>query len=333
MLAVTAAGTNPEDPLQGLTVGEHPNPVLPVGWELVSVVASTVNHHDLWTLRGIGVDPQRLPMVLGCDAAGFTSTGRAVIVHAVIGTPATGWGDGDETLAADMSLLSERHDGTMAAWLAVPAANLLDMPPGLSFEDAACLPTAYLTAYRALFHQAHLRPGDRVLIQGAGGGVATAATVLARAAGMQVWVTSRSEDKRARAREIGAHAAFETGARLPERVHAVIDTVGAATWAHSQRALVPGGTLVVVGATSGSNPPADLQRIFYRQLRVVGSTMGTLGELAGLVRMLLATGVRPVIDSIVPLAEAPHAFERLQKGDFFGKIVLTSRALHENWEH
>ena len=325
MLAVTAAQTDAHHPLDGLVVGTRPEPQPPDGWELVSVVACSLNHHDLWTLRGVGVDPKRLPMVLGCDAAGFSSTGRKVIVHAVIGTPSLEWGEGDETLSPDFSLLSERYPGTMAEWVAVPSRNLVDLPPELSFEEAACLPTAYLTAYRALFTRAGLRPGDRVLVQGAGGGVATAATVLGRAAGLQVWVTSRSEAKAARAMQIGAQAVFGTGERLPERVHAVIDTVGAATWGHSLRALVPGGTLVMVGATSGPNPPADLQRIFYRQLRVTGSSMGTRAELAALVRMLLATGARPVIDSVLPLASAREGFEQMESGEVFGKLVLRVR--------
>jgi NADPH:quinone reductase-like Zn-dependent oxidoreductase len=305
-----------EHPLDCLSVIEAPVPVPPEGWELVRVVAASLNHHDLWTLRGVGIDPDRLPVVLGCDAAGVTAGGREVVVHAVIGTGA------DETLASDFSMLSERYDGTFAGWVAVPARNLLDKPPELSFEEAACLPTAYLTAYRALFRQAGIHPGDRVLIQGAGGGVATAATALARAGGFQVWVTSRSEEKRRRAVGLGAHGAFEAGARLPERVHAVVDTVGAATWGHSLRALLPGGTMVMVGATSGADPPADLRRIYYRQLRVVGSTMGTREELAALIRMLLATGARPVVDSVLPLADARRAFERMAAGDLFGKLVL-----------
>jgi len=318
MPAVMAVCASEEHPLDCLSVTEAPVPAPPEGWELVRVTAASLNHHDLWTLRGVGIDPDRLPIVLGCDAAGVTAEGREVIVHAVIsGVPAA-----DETLAPDFSMLSERYDGTFAGWVAVPGRNLLDKPPELSFEEAACLPTAYLTAYRALFTQARIRPGDRVLIQGAGGGVATAATVLARAGGFQVWVTSRSEEKRRGAVETGAHAAFEAGARLPQRVHAVVDTVGAATWGHSLRALMPGGTVVMVGATSGADPPADLRRIYYRQLRVVGSTMGTREELAALVRMLLATGIRPVVDSVLPLADARRGFERMAAGDLFGKIVL-----------
>jgi NADPH:quinone reductase-like Zn-dependent oxidoreductase len=208
--------------------------------------------------------------------------------------------------------------------VAVPRRNLLDKPAELSFEEAACLPTAWLTTYRALFTQAGARPGDTVLVQGAGGGVATAATLLGRAGGFRMWVTSRSGAKRARALELGAHGAFEPGARLPERVHAVIDTVGEATWSHSLKALVPGGTLVTMGATSGSEPPADLKRIFYRQLRVIGSTMGTREELAAMVRMLLVTGVRPVIDSVLPLEDAADGFRRMASGGLFGKVVLLS---------
>jgi NADPH:quinone reductase-like Zn-dependent oxidoreductase len=227
-----------------------------------------------------------------------------------------------ETLAPDFSILSERYDGTMAGWVAVPRRNLVDKPAELSFEEAACLPTAWLTTYRALFTQAGVRPGDTVLVQGAGGGVATAATLLGRAGGFRMWVTSRSEAKRARSLELGAHGAFEPGARLPERVHAVIDTVGEATWSHSLKALVPGGTLVTMGATSGSEPPADLKRIFYRQLRVIGSTMGTREELAAMVRMLLVTGVRPVIDSVLLLEDATEGFRRMASGELFGKVVL-----------
>jgi NADPH:quinone reductase-like Zn-dependent oxidoreductase len=318
MLAVLAVRTDPTDPLAGLAVTERGEPVSPEGWELVKVVAASINHHDLFTLRGVGVDPGRLPIVLGCDAAGIAADGREVIVHAVISSEV---GAG-ETLAPDFSILSERYDGTMAGWVAVPRRTLVDKPPELSFDEAACLPTAWLSAYRGLFTQAGLRPGDTVLVQGAGGGVATAVALLGRAGGFRVWVTSRSAEKRARALELGAHGAFEAGARLPERVHAVIDTVGDATWSHSLKALVPGGTLVTLGATSGAEPSADLRRLFYRQLRVVGSTMGTRDELVAMVRMLTITGVRPVIDSVLPLADARHGFERMAAGQLFGKLVL-----------
>lgn len=325
MLAAMAVRVSSEDPLEGLEVAERQPPAVPDGWTTVRVVAAAVNHHDLWTLKGVGVDRSRLPIVLGCDAAGIDESGREVIVHAVIGTPepgSQGGPGGDETMAPDFSLLSERHDGTMAGVVAVPRRNLIPKPPELSFPEAACLPTAYLTAYRALFTRAGLRPGQRVLVQGAGGGVATAVAVIGKAAGLRVWVTSRSEEKGRRAVAIGAEAAFAAGGRLPERVHAVIDTVGEATWAHSLRSLLPGGTLVSVGATSGPNPPADLQRIFYRQLRVVGSTMGTSTELANLASLLVSTGARPVIDRVLPLAEARAALAAMHSGDLFGKVVL-----------
>jgi len=318
MFAVTAAAIDPHAPLAGLRLGEHPTPDPPPGWEVVTVRAAALNHHDLWTLRGVGIDPDRLPIVLGCDAAGVTSDGREVVVHAVISDP-----DGlDETLTGGFSILSERYDGTFAERVAVPARNLVDKPAALSFEEAACLPVAWLTAYRMLFTRAELRPGKRVLIQGAGGGVATAALLLARAAGLHVTVTSRDEDKLLRARELGAHVALPSGERLATRVDAVIETVGAATWAHSLRALEPGGVIVVSGATSGPNPPADLARVFFRQLRVVGSTMGTRHELVDLVRMLEATGLRPPIDEVLPLADAPVAFARMLDGQLFGKLVL-----------
>ena len=320
MLAVTAVAQSAEDPLSGLTVGEVPDPEVPDGWVRVHVRAASLNHHDLWSLRGVGLHGDRLPMVLGCDAAGVLDDGREVVVHGLVGDP--GWG-GDETLDPQRSILSEVHQGTLAEQVVVPARNVLDKPAELSFVEAACLPTAWLTAYRMLFTQSGLRPGDRVLVQGAGGGVATAAITLARAAGFVVWATSRDEGKRARALEIGAHEVFEPGARLPAKVDAVIETVGKATWSHSLRALRPGGTVVVSGATSGADPAADLNRVFFLQLRVVGSTMGTRAELQALLSLLAATGVRPLVDEVVPLAEAHRAFAKLAAGEVFGKIVLS----------
>jgi NADPH:quinone reductase-like Zn-dependent oxidoreductase len=320
MLAVTCTSQSADDPLSGLTVGERPDPEVPEGWVRVRVRAASLNHHDLWSLRGVGLPAERLPMILGCDAAGTTDDGTEVVVHGLVGDP--DWGS-DETLDPTRSILSERHQGTLAEQVVVPKRNLVPKPAALSFEQAACLPTAWLTAYRMLFTNAAVKPGDRVLVQGAGGGVATAAIALARAAGLTVWVTSRDEDKRRRALELGAHEAFETGARLPSRVDAVLETVGKATWSHSMKSLRPGGTLVVSGATSGADPSADLNRLFFLQLRVVGSTMGTLDELAGLIRLLDTTGVRPVVDEVFALSDARAAFERLASGEVVGKLVLT----------
>jgi NADPH:quinone reductase-like Zn-dependent oxidoreductase len=322
MLAVTAGAVNPSDPLSGLRVGQVPEPAIPPGWVPVTVRAASLNHHDVWTLRGVGISKERLPMVLGCDAAGTTADGREVVVHSMVVAPDAAAQFGGELLDPNASMLSEIHDGTFAETVVVPERNLIDKPPQLSFADAACLPTAYLTAYRALFTQAGLAAGGSLLIQGAGGGVSTAAILLAKAAGAQVWVTSRSRAKRDCALALGADAAFEPDARLPERVDVVLESVGDATWAHSLRALNKGGTVVVVGSTSGPNPGADLQRVFIRQLRIQGSMMGTREELVDLVAMLVDRDVRPVIHARFPLADARQAFDRMVAGDAFGKLVL-----------
>jgi NADPH:quinone reductase-like Zn-dependent oxidoreductase len=320
VLAVFAKSLSPDDPLSGLEVGERPEPSAPDGWATVEVRAASLNHHDLWSLRGVGLRADALPMILGCDAAGVDEDGNEVVVHSVVSSE--GW-RGDETLDPQRSILSERHAGTFAERVVVPRRNLVPKPPELTFAEAACLPTAWLTAYRMLFTRARLQPGATVLVQGAGGGVATALIVLARAAGARVWATSRSEAKRARAAALGADAVFEPGARLPERVDVVAETVGAATWKHSLKALKPGGTLVISGATSGDAPPAGLTRIFFLQLSVIGSTMGTRDELDRLVRLCVERDVRPVIEAEVPLASARDAFEALAAGDVFGKLVLT----------
>ncbi len=320
MFAVFASEIDRENPLGGLSVGERPAPEAPDGWATVTVKAASLNHHDLWSLRGVGLSRDRLPMILGCDAAGIDEEGNEVVVHSVITEDS--WRD-DETLDPRRSILSERHQGTFAERVAVPRRNLLPKPPELSFEHASCLPTAWLTAYRMLFTRARLAPGCTVLVQGAGGGVATAAVVLGTAAGIRVWVTGRTEEKRAQAESLGADQAFESGARLPERVDAVIETTGAATWSHSVRALKPGGQIIVSGATTGDGPPAELTRVFFLQLSVIGSTMGTRDELGRLIQFCVDRDVRPVIHDTLPLTEARQGFESLLAGDVFGKIVFT----------
>jgi NADPH:quinone reductase-like Zn-dependent oxidoreductase len=320
MLAVFASDVDPDDPLRALEIGERPEPDVPDGWTTVNVKAASLNHHDLWSLRGVGLSRELLPMILGCDAAGIDEDGNEVVVHAVISEDS--W-RGDETFDPRRSLLSEKHQGALAERVAVPRRNVVPKPPELSFEQAACLPTAWLTAYRMLFTRARAVPGMTVLVQGATGGVATALTVLASAAGLRVWVTGRSEQKRARALELGADQAFESGARLPERVDAVMETIGAATWAHSVRSLKPGGTLVVSGATSGAAPPAELNRVFFLQLSVIGSTMGTRDELERLMRFCVDRDIRPVIHATLPLTEARQGFEAMLGGEVVGKIVFT----------
>ena len=321
MFAVYADSFSTDDPLSGLVVGERPEPEVPDGWTTVRVRAASLNHHDLWSLRGVGLKEDALPMILGCDAAGYDEDGNEVVVHAVVSDPS--WA-GDETLDPRRSLLSERHQGTFADRVAVPRRNVVPKPASLSFEEAACLPTAWLTAYRMLFTQGDLKAGDTVLVQGAGGGVATALITLARAGGLRVLATSRDEAKQKRALEIGAHEVFASGERLPVKVDAVMETVGRATWSHSIRSLRPGGRIVISGTTSGPRlDDAELTRIFFLQLSVIGSTMGTRAELASLVAMLDATGTRPLVDRALPMEEARAGFAALADGDVFGKIVLT----------
>lgn len=321
MFAVYAESFDADNPLNGLVMGERPDPVVPDGWTTVTVKAASINHHDVWSLRGVGLAEDKLPMILGCDAAGHDEDGNEVLVHAVINDPA--W-TGDELHDPKRSLLSERFQGTFAEKVAVPKGNVIAKPASLSFAEAACLPTAWLTAYRMLFTKAALQPGDSVLVQGAGGGVATALISLARAAGFRVYATSRDESKRTAALELGAHEVFESGGRLPHLVDAVMETVGAATWSHSVKSVKPGGRIVISGTTSGPNPPnAELMRIFFQEKSVVGSTMGSRHELHQLVQFLDVTGVRPLIDQEVPMTEAAAGIARVAGGDVFGKIVLT----------
>ncbi|MFD2420049.1 zinc-binding dehydrogenase [Amycolatopsis pigmentata] len=320
MFAVYAQEPNRDKPLDSLVVGERPEPEVPDGWVKVSVKAASLNMHDIWTLRGVGIKEDQFPMILGCDGAGVLDDGTEVVLHSVVN--AAGW-QGDDTLDPRRTLLTEKHQGTFADFVVVPSRNVLPKPAGLSFSEAATMGTAWLTAYRMLFVKSGLRPGQTLLVQGSSGGVSTALIQLGRASGFRVWATGRSEEKRALAEELGAHQTFEPGARLPERVDAVFETVGKATWSHSVKSLKPGGIIVVSGATSGGDPGAELQRVFFLQLRVTGSTMGTRDELADLLSYVALTGIRPQIGAELPLAEAAEGFRNMLDGATAGKIVFT----------
>jgi NADPH:quinone reductase-like Zn-dependent oxidoreductase len=319
MLAASVTRFSPDSPVDGLEVGERSEPAQQENWTTVAVRAAALNHHDLWSLRGVGLRAEQLPMILGTDAAGHAPDGTPVVVHGVIGTDGHGVGPRETR-----SLLSEKYNGTLAEYVSVPTHNLVPKPSDLTFEEAACVPTAWLTAYRMLFRSAELKPGQSVLVQGAGGGLATAAITIAAAAGIEVIATSRSGAKRAAAISLGASHALEPGARVPHRVDAVIESVGAATWSHSVKSVRPGGIIAVAGATSGDPAAAELTRIFFNEITVRGTTMGTRDELADLLAFMVRTDIRPRIESTYALAYAAQGIERLAAGEHVGKIVLTT---------
>ena len=328
MKAVYASAVNHDDPLSVLAVGDQPEPQSRPFWSTVSVRAVTVNHHDVWSLQGVGLSAEQTPMILGTDAVGILDedipgkhglkAGREVVLYTFVGTDGAGVAPGERR-----TILSEKYPGTMAEKTAVPSANVFTKPSNLTEIEAAALGTSWLTAYSLLFDAAGVKPGDSVLIQGAGGGVSTAAIQLAQAAGLEVFVTSREADKRAKALKLGAHAAFEIGARLPGKVDAVIESVGAATWSHSMKSVRPGGTIAICGATTGDQPGAELTRLFFQDIRVQGCTMGSREDFARLLRFVARANLHPAIDSVFSgLDAAPEAFAKMIEGNVFGKIAI-----------
>ncbi|NEG96519.1 zinc-binding dehydrogenase [Bifidobacterium sp. SMB2] len=327
MRAVYASNVNHDDPMSVLAVGERPEPQPREYWSTISVKSATVNHHDLWSLQGVGLSDKQTPMILGTDAAGVLDddipvrkglkAGAEVVLYTFVGTDGNGVAPGERR-----TILSEKYAGTMAEKTSVPSANVFAKPANLTMDEAAALGTSWLTAYSLVFSAAGVKPGDTILVQGAGGGVSTAAIMLAHAAGLEVFATSRSEEKRAKALEIGADAVFGPGERLPRKVDAVIESVGAATWSHSVKSVRPGGTIAVCGATTGDQPGAELTRVFFQDIRVQGVTMGTRDDFARLLRFVEHADIHPVIDSTYALADAHVAFRKVLDGDVFGKVVL-----------
>jgi NADPH:quinone reductase-like Zn-dependent oxidoreductase len=327
---VRAARIHEDGGPEVLVLEEAPDPEPAPGEVLVRLHASALNHLDVWIRKGLPSVPK--PRILGADGAG---------VVAGLGDGVTGFVPGDRVVlnpgveagGGQIHVIGEHGDGTNAELIAVPATNVHPIPEGLSFEEAAAFPLVFETAYRMLVTRAGLREGEWVLAWGIGGGVSTAALAIAKALGARVLVTSSSDAKLERARELGADAAVNhatgdvraaakqaTGGR---GVDVVIESVGEATWATSLQVAAPGGRITVCGATSGPNPPAALHRVWWKQLSILGSTMGTGEDFAGAYELVASGRALPVVDSVLPLEEIRAAHERLEAGEQLGKIVLT----------
>ena len=298
---------------------DAPDPLPGEGETLVELRAASLNHLDIWIRKGLPSVPK--PRILGADGAGVVAgTDERVVINPGI------------LSNGRMHIVGETMDGTHAELIAVPRDYLHPIPEGLSFEEAAAFPLVFETAYRMLVTRAGLQEGEWVLIWGIGGGVATAALSIAKALGAHVVVTSSSDDKLARATELGAdatvnHESGDVVARVKEvtggGAHVVVDDVGEATWKRTLDAARAEGRVVVCGATTGPNPPAALHRVWWKQLSILGSTMGTPDDFQGAYDLIAAGKARPVVDAVFPLAEARAAHERLEAGRQLGKIVLS----------
>jgi zinc-binding alcohol dehydrogenase/oxidoreductase len=296
---------------------DAPDPSPAAGEVLVRLRAASLNHIDLWIRSGQPSVPK--PRILGSDGAGErTDTGERVVIN-------PGLDDGRH-------IVGEHTDGTDAELIAVPEEYVHPIPDAMSFEEAAAFPMVFETAYRMLATKAQVREGEWVLVWGIGGGVATASLAIAKALGARVLATSSSDEKLARAQELGAdavvnHATADVRAAVNEAtgdgVDVVVEHVGQATWQTSLAVARPGSRVVVCGATSGANPPAQLHRVWWKQLTIYGSTMGTREDFAGAYELVASRRARPVLDEVFPLAEARAAHERLEHGAQFGKIVLS----------
>ena len=322
MFAIYATHAAPDGPLAALKIGEQPDPNALEGWVRVKISHASLNRHDLFTLRGMSGHPEGItyPIILGNDAAGTLDDGAPVVIYPMMGSD--DW-RGDETLDPKWHIPSEFIHGTFADYAVVPKRNAIPLPNNLSPLHASVLGTAWLTAYRALFTKSGLRAGETVLVQGATGGMATALIQLGRAAGFEVWATSRSEEGRAQAKVLGAHQSFSSNEALPRKVAVVIDNVGAESWAHSMSSLERGGTLVTLGGTTGFDVALNLLPVFADQLTITGSIMGTLTEMEDMVRLIALAGIEPEIGSVVLMERAEEGFRAMWEGKTRGKTVFT----------
>ena len=322
MLAVYANEANPENPLASVVVGERPDPVIHEGWVSVRMTHASLNRHDVFTLRGITAqeEPIAFPMIMGNDGAGLLDDGKPVAIYPVMGTD--DWRS-DEPLDPASHVFSELVPGTMADYVAIPKRNAIPLPEGLSALDASLLGTAWLTAYRTLFTKSRLLPGQTLLVQGASGGMSTALIQMGRAAGFEVWVTTRNDEGAEIAESLGANQIFRHGEQLPSRVDAVVDHIGAATWGSSLGAVKRGGVVVISGVTTGPIAETDLRRVFVEQIDIRGTILGTLQEMRDMMNFIIRNNIKPEVGAVVPMTEARGAIRDMIEGRTRGKTVFT----------
>jgi NADPH:quinone reductase-like Zn-dependent oxidoreductase len=322
MFAIYATHAAPDDPLSALEIGEQPEPAAREGWVRVKISHASLNRHDLFTLRGITAHPEGIsfPMILGNDGVGTLDDGTPVVIYPVLGSD--DWRD-DETLDPHWNIFSEFVPGTFADYIAVPRRNAVPLPNGISALHASVLGTAWLTAYRALFTKSGLRSGQTLLVQGSSGGMSTALIQLGRAAGFEVWSTSRNDEGRALAEKLGAHRTFTSNEKLPHKVRSVVDNIGPASWAHSIASVARGGTIVITGGTTGFDVNLPLLSVLSEQITVRGSIMGTLQDMKDMVTLIAASGIKPEIGLVLPMEQAVEGFRAMWEGRTHGKTVFT----------
>lgn len=320
MMAAWASKPNFKDPLSGLRYGKRQVPNVPEGWVRVKVTAASLNWHDVWTLRGIVHPSLSFPRILGVDGCGTLDDGTEIIVYPVMGNP--DW-KGDETLDPDRNVFSEGYEGSLAEYIVVPKRNAIPRPAEISAIAGSALGIAWLTAYRMLFTKSGLRAGQTMLVQGASGGTATALIQMGSAAGMHVWATGRTEEKRRLAESLGAHKTFAAGETLPAKVDVVFDSVGAATWKHTMDSVRTGGTIVCCGMHGGAEAALDVKKLLIKQITVKGNYSGTLEEFRDLISFVVAKGLEPRVGKVLPLEKAEEGFRDIWEGKTSGRIVIT----------
>src|SRR6202521_856435 len=322
MFAVYCQKPHSDDPMAGLVLGDKPEPKIPEGWVRVKVTHASLNRHDIFTLRGLTSHAEGItyPIIMGNDGAGTLDDGTPVVIYPVMGSD--DWRN-DETLDPHWHIFSEFVPGTFADYVAVPKRNAIVLPEGLSALNASVLGTAWLTAYRALFTKSKLKPGETLLVQGASGGMATALIQLGRAAGFEIWATSRNAAGRALAERLGAHRTFDPNEPLPRKVRAVVDNIGTASWEHSLASVARGGTVVVTGGTTGMHVELSLLPLISGQITICGSIMGTLQDMKNMMSFIAGAGIAPEIGNVLPMERAEEAFRAMWEGRTHGKTVFT----------
>ena len=319
MRAVWASGGNLENPLASVRNDVRRVPEVPKGWVKVKVAAVGLNYHDIITLKGLGMHKLTFPLTLGNEGVGFLEDGTEVIIFPVMGDRGF---KGDVTMDPKRHVLGELTQGALAEYVVVPEENVIKKPKELSMLTASVLGIAYLTAYRMLFGRSGLKKGQKMLVQGSTGGVAIALIQLGRAAGMTVWCTGRTEEKRALARKLGAHQTFEAGEKLPEKVAAVFDMSGAQTWSHSIDSIGTGGTIVTCGRHSGGKVEMDLLKVFAEQINIRGVYAGNREEFEKMVALVAEHKIEPHIPVVLPLEEAKEGLRMILAGTVQGKVVV-----------